>query len=228
MRVAVRCRLPGPLRQGHDAALPALLPSRKHRTARARRFARVVVRIKFPALRSRAHPWNRRRAVEIGGPWQARPRVAVLSPWFRVNGGARVFFEASPHALRRYKPGALAGPVDELRRLAERVLTGEIDLPSLEFGVLAFTGPGRARLADSDRELFWRAFEVPVFEQRRGPHGDLLAYECEAHSGLHLVREAAAADWTGVEVVREPCPCGVPTPRAVPARPARTQAAAAR
>ncbi len=228
MRVAVRCRLPGPLRQGHDAALPALLPSRKFRSARASRIPRVVVRIKLSERRLRTHPWSRSRAIPVDGPWQARARMAVLSPWFRVNGGARVFFHASPHALRRYRPGALAGPVTELRRLAERVLAGEIDLPSLELGVLAFTGPGRTPLTEADRELFWRAFQVPVFEQHRGPQGDLLATECEAHCGLHLVREASAADWPGAEILRDPCPCGAATPRALPARPALVRAAGAR
>lgn len=188
----------------------------------------MVVRIKFPEVASRKRPWSRSRAIPIEGPWQARPPIAVLAPWFRVSGSARIFFEPTPHALRRYRPGALAGPVPELRRLAERIVAGEIDLPPLEFGVLAFTGPGRPRLTEADRELFWRAFQVPVFEQHRGPHGELLAAECEAHDGLHLIRETAAEDWPGVEVLRDPCPCGAPTPRALPARRALTRAAGAR
>lgn len=154
--------------------------------------------------------------------------MAVLAPWFRVNGDARVFFDPSPHALLRYRPAALAGPVIELRRLAERILAGEINLPTLEFGVLAFTGPGRPRLTEADRELFWRAFQLPVFEQHRGPHGELLAAECEAHHGLHLIHESAAADLSGIEILREACPCGAPTPRAVPARRVLSLAAGAR
>jgi hypothetical protein len=129
--------------------------------------------------------------------------------------------------LRRFRPGALAGPADALRRLAERVVAGEIDLPPLEFGVLAFTPPDRSRLTEADRELFWRAFQVPVFEQLRGPHGELLAAECEAHEGLHLIRESAAQHLHGVEILRDACPCGAATPRAVPARRALIRAAGA-
>ena len=215
MRVALRCRLPGPLRQGHDAALLALLRPRKHHSPHTGRIPRVVVRVKFPEFPLRARDWIRPGAEHVTGPWHAHPRIAVLAPWFGVDGGARVFWGVPAHALRHYRPGALAGPVPELRWLAETFLEGNVELPSLEFGVLAFTGTARPRLTEADRELFWRAFQVPVFEQYRGAHGELLAAECEAHHGLHVIRDAVLAELNGVEILHEPCPCGAGTPRAV-------------
>lgn len=215
MRVAVRCRLPGPLREGHDAALPALLQPRKHHSSRTGRISRVVVRVKFPGVPRRVHIRICPTGEHVTGPWQAHPKIAVLAPWFRVNGGARVFSGSACEGLRHYHPGALAGPIPELRRLAETFLEGNVELPSLEFGVLAFTGSSRPRLTEADRELFWRAFQVPVFEQFRGPRGQLQATECEAHHGLHVVREAVLAELNGAEILHEPCPCGASTPRAV-------------
>jgi phenylacetate-coenzyme A ligase PaaK-like adenylate-forming protein len=155
--------------------------------------------------------------VPIATPWGSGIRLAVLRPWFRVGSGARVFMELSAGALRRFGPGAIAGPVPALKELARAVVDGAAPLGPLEFGVLAFTGPSQAPLTAADRELFWRAFQAPVFEQYRGPHGELLAYECEAHEGLHLVRESVIAELRGYALAEQACPCGAVTARAAPA-----------
>jgi len=57
--------------------------------------------------------------------------------------------------------------------------------------VVSFTGGDDGELSDADREQFWRTFQVPVFEQRRGFDGRVIARECEAHSGLHVMAERA-------------------------------------
>jgi phenylacetate-CoA ligase len=44
-------------------------------------------------------------------------------------------------------------------------------------------------LSEEDRNELWRAFEVPIFEQCLGPGGAVLAWECEAHDGLHIAEE---------------------------------------
>lgn len=218
MRVAVRCRLPGTFRRDGVSVLPALVGPRKHSLGRAFRLPRVVIRLRVPDVGFPARDWLRRRPVSIVTPWEGKVRLAVLQPWFRVASGGRVFRELSTEALRRFAPGALAGPVPALRELARRIVNERAALAPLEFGVLAFTGPSQEPLTSADRELFWRAFQAPIFEQCRGPQGELLAYECDAHEGLHVVRESAVAqmrDWVRVE---SSCPCGARTPRAVPAR----------
>lgn len=217
MRVAVRCRLPGTFRKEQGTLLPALVGYRKHLPRRAVRVPRVVVRLRVPQIGFRAREWLRQRPVPIATPWGPGVRVAVLKPWFRVGSGARVFMEPSAGSLRRFGPGAVAGPVPALKELAQAVLDGAGFPAPLQFGVLAFTGPTQAPLTASDRELFWRAFQVPVFEQYRGAHGELLAYECEAHEGLHLASESVLAELHGYALLEQFCPCGAVTLRAAPA-----------
>ena len=60
------------------------------------------------------------------------------------------------------------------------------------------------------RDLLWRAFGVPVFEQLLGSDGAVIASECEVHDGLHLHR---AEPHLHGEIVREHCACGSEAPR---------------
>ena len=46
-------------------------------------------------------------------------------------------------------------------------------------------------LSDEQREALWQAFGLPVFERLIGLDGELLAWECVAHAGLHLETERA-------------------------------------
>jgi len=46
-------------------------------------------------------------------------------------------------------------------------------------------------LSEEQREALWQAFELPVFERLIGLDGELLAWECAAHAGLHLEAEHA-------------------------------------
>ena len=41
-------------------------------------------------------------------------------------------------------------------------------------------------IADSERELLWRLFEVPVLGVLVNQRQEVLAYECEAQYGMHL------------------------------------------
>jgi hypothetical protein len=52
---------------------------------------------------------------------------------------------------------------------------------------------------------------VPLFEQVIGKSGKLLAAECEAHDGLHVVSPDLSLH--GEPVDESPCPCGRKTPR---------------
>ena len=94
----------------------------------------------------------------------------------------RRFDPSSIGSLRQFRPEALAGSLDALKQLGPAAPDrAVIVLTSLEDG----------SLCEAERELLWRIFEVPIFEQRIGADGSLLAWECEAHEGLHVVEENA-------------------------------------
>lgn len=173
---------------------------------------------------------------------------------FRFDENRRAFLNRRASPLRipalRYplplpkKIDILAAPVGELRRLAEGPKPHD-------YPAVAFTGVRHGALTQADRDLIWRAFRVPVFEQFRGLHGELLAEECDAHEGLHVIGEAAVFETRGKELVatsllalRTPvlrvltgftgeiekglCPCGRPGERLlnVAAKPLAMRAAA--
>jgi len=134
-------------------------------------------------------------------PMNPAPRTAILAPGFRAGRNMRVFEHGWCPRASRFQPLSIAAPLAELRRLAN------IDL-RLEHSVIAFTYEGDGGLSLEDRELFWRAFDVPIYEQYLDQNNRLLAFECDAHSGLHVVRGCEHL-W----VDREPCACGDRTPR---------------
>src|SRR5690349_19335323 len=74
----------------------------------------------------------------------------------------------------------LAAAVSLLRSLAEAVESGTLTLPPVDAAVIAFTGTGHGELTALERDLFWRVFQVPVFEQLLSPDGRILAVECDA------------------------------------------------
>jgi len=79
------------------------------------------------------------------------------------------------------------------------------------------------RLSEADHERLWSKFRVPVFEQIIGEECELLAAECEARDGLHIVSisayqaaidsyamaagRAAALEIAG-NIDESPCACG--------------------
>lgn len=124
-------------------------------------------------------------------PLPGNPRTAVFSRGYLQRKGVRRFRRFDDPSLRRFKPEAVAARVDTLRALAWGVDRGTIQLAPLRHSVIAFTGILEGPLSEEDRDLFWRVFEVPVFEQFRGFDRELLAWECEAHQGLHISQENA-------------------------------------
>jgi hypothetical protein len=124
------------------------------------------------------------------------PKTAILMAGFQSASGIKVMAQNWSQGLRRFGASALAAPVGALRSLAEAVEAGEQEAPSLRHFVVSFTGGEQGELAEDDRERFWRVFQVPVFEQRLGFDGRVIAYECEAHDGLHIVPERAAIEET--------------------------------
>jgi hypothetical protein len=128
-------------------------------------------------------------------------RTAILARGFQETGTVRVFPNGWNERVERFRPTSLAGGVQQLRHAALKNLR-------LEHTVIAFTYAGQSGLSREDRELFWNAFGVPVFEEFLGPRNELLAMECDAHSGLHVVR---GCDDLSLE--RGACACGSSAPR---------------
>jgi hypothetical protein len=124
-----------------------------------------------------------RYASEFRYPIQPSPEIVVLLEGFRPVRGLRVQ-PPSDKLMKSLGGKALAAPVHVLRNLAVRGRR-------LDYPVVAFTGPLHGLLTDQDRDLFWRCFGVPAFEQWLGLGNEVLAEECEAHDSLH-VRESEA------------------------------------
>ena len=134
-------------------------------------------------------------------PMDPAPRTAVLAPGFQETKLIRVFPSGWNEAAARFEPSSIAGTADRLRGLIRLGL-------QLRHATIVFVYDGQPGLSSADRDLFWEAFGVPVFEQHLGPGNELLAMECDAHAGLHL-----AGDFEHLRADQNSCACGNPARR---------------
>jgi len=134
-------------------------------------------------------------------PIDPAPRTAILAPGFCETRTVRTFAEGWSERARKFNPASLAGPLPLLRRLAR-------DTWSFDQALVVFTYAGGPVVSLGDRDLLWNAFGVPVFEQYLSPRNKLLASECDAHSGLHVITGCE-----GLPLNHELCPCGNRAPR---------------
>ncbi len=123
-------------------------------------------------------------------PLEQTPRVAILAPGFRQTATIKCFDPSDYNRIGKFKPQALAAPISVLRNMASE----GVKWPSVSNVLVAFTGVAEGTLREEDRELLWQVYQVPVFEQFRGCDGHVIATECEAHDGLHVVSENAAIE----------------------------------
>jgi hypothetical protein len=130
-------------------------------------------------------------------------RITVLTPELSLRQIQR--------RIRTARVIAAATPV--LRALAEAVESGRVKLPPIEAAVVAFTGICHGELTVLERDLFWRVFQVPVFEQLLARDGRVMAMECDAHDGLHVLDPAAPLDGYSAILDATPCGCGNRQPR---------------
>src|SRR5690242_12214361 len=134
---------------------------------------------------------------EFHSPLEHTPRTAILMPGFEQTSAIRAISQTNwARDLKRFGAGALAAPISVLREIAAAIDRGQQELYALKHFVVSFTGGDHGELKEEDREQFWRVFQVPVFEQRVGFDGRVVAYECEAHDGLHVMPERAAFEET--------------------------------
>jgi hypothetical protein len=149
-------------------------------------------------------PWRKKPALVY--PIPPAPLTAVLVDGFRSAGNIRVFENGWSEDAASYSPAAIAATLAQLHALPS--------IPSLRNAIIALVRPGEPNLSEDDRERLWRAFRVPVFEQRIDAACTLLAAECEAHDGLHIVCPAVLPR-DGEILEAAPCGCGRTTPRLI-------------
>ncbi|HKD10271.1 MAG TPA: hypothetical protein VKB79_30460 [Bryobacteraceae bacterium] len=133
--------------------------------------------------------------------------------------------DAAIETLRAIAPEAVVTTLSGAIRLADARLSDPSRVPKLSFALIVLTDLSGPELDDQHRDLFWRAFQVPIFEQLRDWDGNVIARECEAHDGLHLVSGTDARLeqrelWvdnrrTDIEgsIVADACECGGETVR---------------
>jgi hypothetical protein len=148
-------------------------------------------------------------------PLRFEGRIALLETGFRYDRNIREFSPEDLSWMQAYEPEALVLTLGQALSLADRKLRGRVHLPSLSVALVVLTALEDSPLAAHHRDLLWRAFGVPVFEQVRGRDGAVVARECEVHDGLHVVEPAAVRHLTGA-IVRDHCECGRETPRLRP------------
>jgi hypothetical protein len=133
--------------------------------------------------------------------------------------------EAALEALHADAPEAIVATLANAIELAEARLSEPSRVPALSFALIVLTDISGPALNDRHRDLIWRAFHVPVFEQLRDWDGNVIARECEARDGLHLLSGTDARIEQGdlwvdnrrtniqASIVADPCECGAETVR---------------
>lgn len=140
-------------------------------------------------------------------PIPAAPRV-VFEAFFRTSSNVRYLnpdtadFTAQ---LRNSNAAVIAGRLETILSVSEHV--------SPTHAIVIFTP--EPQLSDDERDQLWHSYSVPVFEQVLDKGGNLLAWECEAHDGLHLANGAALPP--GFRVDTSVCACQAATRRIVSA-----------
>ena len=152
--------------------------------------------------------WTKKPALVY--PIPPAPLTAVLVDGFRSAGNTRVFENGWNEEAASFGPCAIAATPAQLRALPP--------VPSLRNALIALVRPGEPGFSEEDRERLWRAFRVPVFEQRIDESCMLLAAECEAHDGLHIESpnvSPVVSPNPGEVLETALCGCGRSTPRLV-------------
>ena len=151
-------------------------------------------------------------------PIPPAPPTAILINGFRPAGNIRVFDQGWNQEAANFAPAAIAATPAQLEALPP--------VGSVRNALIALVRPHEPGLSEEARERLWRAFRVPVFEQRIDEWCTLLAAECEAHDGLHL-EAPGVAPREGEVLETAPCGCGRTTPRLVAERVANLRKIAA-
>jgi hypothetical protein len=127
--------------------------------------------------------------VSLEAPWDAGPTLAA-GCWFSISGATNLR-KPTCSRIAAAPIDTLAGSSAALASIAAAVRDKRLKIAPLRRGLIVFeslTGP--ALSAVMERE-FWEVFEAPVVRQIRGFQGELLAAQCAARQGLHVLPENA-------------------------------------
>jgi hypothetical protein len=144
-------------------------------------------------------------------PLNPCPRVAVVGVAFEPAPRVQIVSAGAWLDPSTFKAQTVAVPA----YLLSRILAHRWN-PS--HPIVVFTGEGFGNLTEAMRDEVWRRWSVPVYEQMLAPDLRVLAKECDAHDGLHLVDGPLEA--TSV------CGCGSKLARVFPGRAVARAAAA--
>ena len=166
-------------------------------------------------MRIRSRWRSSRRRPTFVYPAPVTPRVALL----RANLGharpVRYFDDRSYDYLERiaaFRPQSFAGSLEQLQRIG-RDFKDDI-LRGFEIrAIVVFAPMDAVALSQTERDQLWTLFQAPAFEQRLGHDGELVAAECEAHEGLHIIGTFDADAPSGAILDLTPCGCGRSSPR---------------
>jgi hypothetical protein len=140
---------------------------------------------KLPASDPPAHP-EASICEPLVFPLPVAPsRIAIIGGRFSEAKNVRDFDVADIEGLAEWKPEALVAPLEDALALAWQTSF------YLSSAIVVLTSVGSTPLDDSGRDSLWKAFGVPIFEQLRSWRGDVIARECEAHAGMHIVADSA-------------------------------------
>ena len=153
--------------------------------------------------------FRRRRRPQFTYPGAGSPRIAVIHDTLRARRPSRSFRPEMPDLdvqLARFSPQVIAAPYEVLLALSAAVQPTH--------AVVVLSKPSGARLITRERDRLWSLFEVPSFEQVISDGGELLASECDAHDGLHILADPAQLGFPAQDGAR--CRCGSLVPRVPP------------
>lgn len=159
----------------------------------------------------------------------ARPLLCRVPGRFRplwlLPGKPRFTFWDAASGL---PPGTevLVAPRTALLDLAWALDRDTAPLPEIHRAIVVRSDRWQGLLTEEDRDLLWDVFGVPVFEQFTAPDGRVVAFECEAHAGLHLAGDPQALAGMPGAIETLPCECGRPESRFMPQPPAEVASAA--
>ncbi len=104
----------------------------------------------------------------------------------RLPSGVTAVDEGMLGRLHLSETRMLAATPPVLRRICAAVEARAMAMPKLCEAVIVLQGLEEGFLFEGERDMLWRSLGVPVFEQWLGLDGELLAWECTAHQGMHF------------------------------------------
>lgn len=164
------------------------------------------------------------------------PAITVLGVPVAPRRGLRVQTAAQWPRLHLSPVRLLAATPPVLRQVVAAAESSLLAMPKLGDAIVVLNTAEQGLLFPGERDMIWRCFGLPIFEQWLGLDGELLAWECGAHQGIHLRSEMLDLEQkddrlivtsflarryltlrldTGwqADLDARPCVCGHPSPR---------------